>query len=50
MIALQLADEALQGKVLATEKRAELVSLIYEMLEEGLPDAKVLRFARAVGN
>lgn len=47
MIALQLADEALEGKVLAADKRAELVSLIYELLEEGLPTAKVLRFARA---
>jgi transcriptional regulator with XRE-family HTH domain len=50
IIALQLADEALEGKVLATEKRAELVSLIYELLEEGLPQAKVLRFARAAAN
>jgi transcriptional regulator with XRE-family HTH domain len=46
-VAIQLAEEALEGRTLPTEKRAELVGLIYEMLEEGLPNAKVLRFARA---
>lgn len=45
-VSIQLAEEALDGRVLPTEKRAELVGLIYEMLEEGLPNAKVLRFAR----
>lgn len=47
MLALQLANEALGEKELPPAKHAELVSLIYELLEEGLPEAKVLRFARA---
>lgn len=46
-VALQLAEELTEGKVLSTEDRAELVGLIYEMHEEGLPEAKILRFARA---
>lgn len=46
MMALQLAAEALGDKVLPPDKHAELVTLIYELLEEGLPEAKVLRFAR----
>jgi hypothetical protein len=46
-IALQLASEALGKKELPAAKHAELVSLIYELLDEGLPEAKVLRFARA---
>lgn len=46
-IALQLASEALGDKVLPPAKYAELVVLIYELLDEGLPEAKVLRFARA---
>lgn len=46
-IALQLASEALGEKELPPAKHAELVTLIYELLEEGLPEAKVLRFARA---
>lgn len=46
MMALQLASEALGEKELPPAKHAELVSLIYELLEEGLPEAKVLRFAR----
>lgn len=45
-LALQLAAEALEGKHLPPEKFAELVSLIYEGLEEGLPQAQILRFAR----
>ena len=47
-IALQLASEALEekGLTLPTPKRAELVVALYELLEEGLPEAKVLRFAR----
>lgn len=46
-LALQLADEALAGRTLDSAHKAELVSLIYELLEEGLPEAKVLRFAHA---
>lgn len=46
-MALQLADEALEDKFLPREKRAELTALIYDMLVEGLPQAKVLRFVRA---
>jgi phage repressor protein C with HTH and peptisase S24 domain len=46
-MALQLAAEALGEKELPPAKHAELVALIYELLEEGLPEAKVLRFARA---
>lgn len=46
-MALQLAAEALGDRFLPPEKHAELVTLIYELLEEGLPEAKVLRFARA---
>lgn len=49
-MALQLATEALDGKVLPPAKHAELVTLIYELLEEGLPEAKVLRFARAAAD
>lgn len=45
-MALQLAAEALGDKVLPPDKHAELVTLIYELLEDGLPEAKVLRFAR----
>ena len=48
-IAIQLAAEALQGKYLPPPKYAELVALIYELLEDGLPEAKILRFARAAG-
>ena len=48
-IAVQLAAEALQGKYLPPPKYAELVALIYELLEDGLPEAKILRFARAAG-
>ena len=50
MMALQLAAEALDGKVLPPAKHAELVTIIYELLEEGLPEAKVLRFARAAAD
>lgn len=45
-VALQLAAEALGEKELPPGKHAALVSLIYELLVEGLPEAKVLRFAR----
>lgn len=46
-MALQLAAEALGEKELPPAKHAELVSLIYELLIEGLPEARVLHFARA---
>jgi transcriptional regulator with XRE-family HTH domain len=48
-IALQLVAEALddKGLTLPPSKRAELTALTYELLEEGMPEAKVLRFARA---
>jgi len=46
-MAIQLAAEALGDKALPPPKHAELVTLIYELLEEGLPEAKILRFARA---
>lgn len=45
-IALQLANEALGEKVLPPVKYAELVIVLYELLEEGLSEAKVLRYAR----
>lgn len=45
-IAIQLAAEALEGKYLPPDKYAELVSLIFGGLEEGLPEATILRFAR----
>jgi transcriptional regulator with XRE-family HTH domain len=47
-VALQLAAEALGEKELPPAKHAELVTLIYELLMEGLPEAKVLRFARSL--
>lgn len=49
IIALELVDEALgkQGLSLPPSKRAEVVALVYELLDEGMPQAKVLRFARA---
>lgn len=48
-IALQLVDEALdkKGRTLPPPKRAELTTLVYELLVEGMPEAKVLRFALA---
>jgi transcriptional regulator with XRE-family HTH domain len=45
--ALELSAEALGEKALPAAKQAELITLVYELLEEGLPKAKVLRFARA---
>ena len=47
--ALQLVSETLAERrgTLPPEKYAELVGLVYELLEEGMPEAKVLRFARA---
>ena len=48
-IALRLAAEALNDgdMQLPPSKHAELVGLVYELLVEGLPEAKVLKFARA---
>lgn len=46
-MALQLASEALGEKELPPGKHAELVTLLYELLVEGLPEARVLHFARA---
>jgi hypothetical protein len=46
-IAIQLVEEALEGKTLETAKRAELVALVYEGLVDGMPEAIVLRWARA---
>lgn len=47
--ALQLVTETLLERrvALPPEKQAELVGLVYELLDEGMPEAKVLRFARA---
>lgn len=47
-MALQLASDMIcnKGLTLPPEKHADLVTLMYELLEEGLPEAKVLRFAR----
>lgn len=45
-MAIQLAAEALDGRSLPPPDYAELVGLIYEGLVEGLPEAKILRFAR----
>jgi transcriptional regulator with XRE-family HTH domain len=48
-VALELADQSLRerGLELPPPKRAELTALLYELLDEGMPQAKVLRFARA---
>ncbi len=46
MMAMQLASEALGNKVLSPPDHAELVSLLYELLVEGLPQATVLRYAK----
>lgn len=51
-LAFQLAtevDDALrvQGRTLPPSKRAELTELAYDLLDEGLPRAKVLRFVLA---
>lgn len=45
-MAIQLAAEALDGRSLPPPEYAELVGLIYEGLLDGLPEAKILRFAR----
>jgi DNA-binding XRE family transcriptional regulator len=48
MLALQLAGQVLEHRDLTMPplRRAEFVTMIYDLLEEGLPEAKVLRFAR----
>lgn len=51
-LAFQLATEAedavqKHGRTLPPSKRAELTQLAYELLDEGLPRAKVLRFVLA---
>jgi transcriptional regulator with XRE-family HTH domain len=51
-LAFQLATEVedalqRQSRTLPPEKRAELTQLAYELLDEGLPRAKVLRFVLA---
>lgn len=45
-MAIQLAQEALDGRTLVPADYAELVDLIYEALVNGLPSAQVLAFAR----
>ena len=48
-IAIQLVSEALEerGRTLPPSKQAEAVNLAYDLLDEGLPQAKVLRFVLA---
>lgn len=48
-MAIQLVSESLdkQGLTLPPNKQAEAIYLAYELLEEGLPGAKVLRFVHA---
>ncbi len=48
-IAMELTSEALEGRgrELPLPKRAQLLAAIYELLEDGVPEAKVLRFARS---
>lgn len=48
-MAIQLVAEALAkgGLTLPPAKQAEAIHLAYELLEEGMPGAKVLRFVRA---
>lgn len=45
-IALELADEALQGLWLPKRRYADLVALIYDGLTQGLPYAAILEIAR----
>lgn len=47
-IALQLVSEVLEAadRALPPAKHAEAVQLAYDLLDEGLPQAKVLRFVR----
>lgn len=46
-LALQVSQEELGGRVLPPDKWAELVSIIYELIEEDLPQATIRRIARA---
>lgn len=45
-LAVQLAEEALEGKRLGPEDYGQLVGLIHDALVNGLPSAQVLAFAR----
>lgn len=45
-MAVQLAQEALDGNVLDPPDYGELVALIYDALANGLPSAQVLAFAK----
>ena len=47
-IAIQLVGKTLDDKdlILPPSKHAELTALVYDLLIEGMPEAKVLRFAR----
>ena len=45
-LAVQLAEEALDGKRLEPEDYGQLVNLIHGALVNGLPSAQVLAFAR----
>lgn len=45
-LAVQLAEEALDGGELEPQDYAELVALIHDALVNGLPSAQVLAFAR----
>lgn len=45
-MAVQLAQEALDGMTLAPDDYGQLVTLIYDALANGLPSAQVLAFAR----
>lgn len=46
IIALELADEALEGRFLHREGYGTLLTLIYQALLRGLPTAQILEFAR----
>lgn len=48
-IAVQLAIEAVEERrgTLPPSQMAELIAIIYELLVDGLPEAKILRLARA---
>ncbi|UPG86994.1 helix-turn-helix domain-containing protein [Luteibacter aegosomatis] len=45
-LSIQLAEEALDGGKLEPADYAELVSLIYDALVNGLPSAQIIAFAR----
>lgn len=46
IMALELADEALEGRFLHREGYGTLLTLIYQALLRGLPTAQILEFAR----